>query len=220
LAENRRWPGLFSTAPTKNVSVVVGFSPPDKSAYVFVTIEKIAPNKTLSQDVNESIATIRKDIPDYKILESEQTTLASLPAYKLVSEETIPMRKIGEKFGVPNEKIQEIESMLKAIGGNPKVKVLTVFAIKDNKEYGVSYGTAPELLAGDQYSVYLPTAQKMIDSFQIMGSSAVTNTSTVKPTINEQNQTCGQFLDPLKTRLVEGNITIQQYGDLRKAIGC
>ena len=64
-----------------------------------------------------------------------------------------------------------IESSQSTLAGNPahkivftyaNVKQMEVWTIKDNKQYMIAYGSNSM-----DYSAYLPTAQKMIDSFEI-----------------------------------------------------
>ena len=82
--------------------------------------------------------------PGVKIIESSPTTLAGNPAYKIVF--LPPTANIPLKF----------ETML-------------VWAVKNDKVYIMSYNAEAA-----RYSTYLPTIQKMIDSFEITNST--TNT--------------------------------------------
>jgi hypothetical protein len=69
----------------------------------------------------------------------------------------------------------------------------------------------------DKYVQYLPTAQKMFDSFQIM--SNITNNSHTESSPKDPNQ-CQGLLTKLNTRLVNGEITTQQYDTIKKKIEC
>jgi hypothetical protein len=63
----------------------------------------------------------------------------------------------------------------------------------------------------NKYSQYLPTAQQMFESFQI--TSAVVSS-------NVTHSQCENLLGKLNSRLVNGEITSQQYDEIRKKIGC
>lgn len=69
----------------------------------------------------------------------------------------------------------------------------------------------------DGYSRYLPTAQKMFDSFQL--TSIGTNDSISMPTGAAPSQ-CQDLLAKLNARLVAGEINTQQYDEIRQKIGC
>ncbi|HKG88165.1 MAG TPA: PsbP-related protein [Nitrososphaeraceae archaeon] len=69
----------------------------------------------------------------------------------------------------------------------------------------------------DGYSRYLPTAQKMFDSFQL--TSIGTNDSISVPTGAAPSQ-CQDLIAKLNARLVAGEINTQQYDEIRQKIGC
>ena len=99
--------------------------------------------------------------------ESEEVKLAGLTGHKIVGEGKVSLETLGEKFNLQNQ-TQELQSVLDALGIKElTTKIMNVFTVKGDKEYGISYGVpAPEIL-GDQYSLYLPVVQKMIDSMQL-----------------------------------------------------
>lgn len=159
--------GLLEKMKTENVTGIAMFTPPDKSVFVFLAVEKLKQSTSLAQDVNDTIANIRKDMPDFKILESEEVKLAGLTGHRIVGEGKVSLETLGEKFNLQNQ-TQELQSVLDALGIKElTTKIMNVFTVKGDKEYGISYGVpAPEIL-GDQYSLYLPVVQKMIDSMQL-----------------------------------------------------
>ena len=63
----------------------------------------------------------------------------------------------------------------------------------------------------NKYSQYLPTAQQMFESFQITSAVASPNAT---------HSQCEYLLAKLNSRLVNGEITSQQYEEIRKKIGC
>ena len=71
--------------------------------------------------------------------------------------------------------------------------------------------------SNDLYFRYLPTAQKMLDSFQI--TSINTDNSTSEP-IKPAPSQCQDLLAKLNARLVSGEINAQQYDEIRHKIGC
>ena len=61
------------------------------------------------------------------------------------------------------------------------LQVMQVWAIKDNKAYTISFAAeAPK------YSTYLPTVQKMIDSFEFIKSTSGVNNSTIQSSTTNQ----------------------------------
>jgi hypothetical protein len=158
--------GVLERLKTENVTGIAMFSPPDKSVQVILAIEKLKPYM-LTKDINDTIADIKKEYPDFKILESKEVMFAGLNGSKIVGEGKFPLERIGERFNLQNQ-TQELQSVLAAAGIKElTVKLMNVATVKGDKVYSLSYGVPlPEIL-GDQYSLYLPVVQKMIDSMQI-----------------------------------------------------
>lgn len=97
---------------------------------------------SLKEFVNGHIMGVKATTKDFKIIESGSTTLSGLPAHIIVY------------TGMPTNY-------------NQQLKFIDVLTVKDNNGYAVSYAIAPE-----KFAEFLPTAQKMFDSFVIAGSPA------------------------------------------------
>ena len=90
------------------------------------------------------------------MIDSNSTTLAGFPAHKIVYTGIIPSSGLEVKF-------------------------MQILTIKDSKSFVITFGTFPT-----NFSTYLPTIQKMIDSFAFIPvttpataqSSNATTTST------------------------------------------
>lgn len=63
---------------------VVAFCPDDLSVMLLLIKEKLEKNNTLDQEVKEGISSLEKNQPAFKLIESNTTTLAGLPAYSLL----------------------------------------------------------------------------------------------------------------------------------------
>ena len=81
-----------------------------------------------------------KKRPSFSLIEDSETTLAGLPAHKLVYTEIEP-------------------------NFNIEVQTIMVWTLKDNVSYLIGFATEP-----DKYSAYLPIAQKVFDSFESAAS--------------------------------------------------
>jgi hypothetical protein len=199
--------GMMEQLNIKNLTPVLTLASPDKSAFFSVTIEKVNKNTTLNQEV----ASLKRDIPNIKIIESNTTTLAGIPAHKLVFSGTIPFSNLTKKLGL-EERVKGLPPAVMDLLDNLHYKSMHIFAIEGDKEYNLVYQVRgiPE-----QYSLYLPTVQKMIDSFQI--TQHIANPT---PKTNGTQIQCGDLLNILNNRLVNGSITTGQYDVLREKIGC
>jgi hypothetical protein len=88
--------GLLDKVMSERVGAVAMFTPPDKFVYVLLAVEQLESGASLAQEVNDTMAHIRKDMPNFKILESEEVTFAGLSGHKIVGEGKKSLwRKIG-----------------------------------------------------------------------------------------------------------------------------
>jgi uncharacterized membrane protein len=175
------------------------------------------------------------------VLESAPSSLAGLPAHRVVLSGSFILSKLLSNecllknlFGGGLDELGGAEGLggfnlgnmtgLPDISSGPGltfgsdvllVKILAVFAVNKDQVYTISYSGL-----SDSYQSFLPVALKMIESFQVSGSSHVNDT---KPSTNlgsgDNNITMGE--DPLhilKVRLAKGEITPKQYEELRKLI--
>jgi eukaryotic-like serine/threonine-protein kinase len=93
-------------------------------------------NVTLDDYTNKTVGLIVENTPGAKIIESKTTTLAGIPAHKVLG-----MFKQEDK----------------------DINVIDEWAIKNEQLYRITFYSEQ-----GSYSSYLPTVQKMIDSFVIM----------------------------------------------------
>jgi hypothetical protein len=161
--------GQSNVNKTNPVNVAM-FTSLDESVVFGLTVaNRIQENKALSQEVNESIISMKKDLPDLKIIESNPINIGVIPAHKIVGFGTA-------SIGPGLLKNLGIENLTQGFDtGNllsSPVKIMAIVMFKDNKEYGIEF-SGPE----DQYSRYLSTAQKMIDSFEIESPATGGNNS-------------------------------------------
>jgi len=94
-------------------------------------------NMTLSERVDEWISYREKSVQDFNLSESNVTTIAGIPAHKVV------YTWEDEDYGF-------------------LMKNMEIHAIKDSTEYIIIY-----MVYESAYANYLDTAQQMIDSFVI-----------------------------------------------------
>jgi hypothetical protein len=208
------------TSRAENITAIVGFTAPSGLTSIFVTVSP-SENKSASEFAQAEIPTLKKDHPDFKLVGSNSTTLAGLPAYMLSFSGRYNPDVLVEKFGMEglvgeNADTGILGDLMSSFGGIQQMSVVT---IKNEKAYQVGYGGF-----GDEYSSYLPTAERMIDSFQFLttpvmegSNSAAANTTAITelPAV-ENTQNAEKPLDILKRRLAEGEITVQEFEELRK----
>jgi len=90
---------------------------------------------SLEQFSAASTNNLRQSFPHFNLLESSSTNLGGVPAHKIVYTATIPSSGLEVKF-------------------------MQIFTIKDGKDFVITSAALPT-----DFSTYLPTFQKMIDSF-------------------------------------------------------
>ncbi|MFZ0346238.1 MAG: SHOCT domain-containing protein, partial [Nitrososphaeraceae archaeon] len=91
------------------------------------------------------------------------------------------------------------------------LKFMVISTIKDGKAYTIGFGGP-----SNSYDNYIETAQKMINSFQITEAGATNPADTLSITDNSSSQD-----DPLvilKTRLAKGEISAEEYEQLKQII--
>src|SRR5215211_4628631 len=172
---------LMERMPQENAKKVIALQPPDKSVDFTVGVETLQPNLTLDQYAQQTVQLVKNDQPEAQVLELNKTTLAGgVPAYKLLVTGMYDVQAVFERSGLP------------ALVGNimdfqpVNFTGIQYFTIRNNNGYYIAYSDlsgkiedqfrrvfgplipdanpAPEV--DDPFSHYLPTARKMIDSFQ------------------------------------------------------
>lgn len=117
---------------------VVKFSAPAAAAPASLNIVggKPAPQSIpLAVYINASIYLLKHAFGNFSLVDSNATTLGGFPAHKIEYTATLPPTGLNLRF-------------------------MQIFAIKDSKSYVITVGTLPR-----NFSSYLPTIQKMVDSF-------------------------------------------------------
>ena len=99
--------------------------------------------------INASIYVLRHSFDNFSLIDSNSTNLAGFPAQKIVYTAILPSSGIELKF-------------------------MQILTIKDSKSFVITFGTLPT-----DFSTYMPTIQKMIDSFAFI---PVTTPSTAQST--------------------------------------
>jgi hypothetical protein len=122
-------------------TAIVGFTAPSGIAGIFITISP-SENKS-SEFFQTKISTLRKDYPEFKLIGSNTTTLAGLPAYMLSFSGRIDFDVLAKKLGV--EGLGFLETLGSGLGDLQQMSVVT---IKNDKAYQVGYGGL-----GDEYSM-------------------------------------------------------------------
>jgi hypothetical protein len=119
-------------------------------ASLAITGGKPAPQSIpLQLYINASIDVLKHSFDNFSLVESNATTLAGFPAYKIVYTGIIPSSGLELKF-------------------------MQILTIKDSKNFVITFGTLPT-----DFSTYVPTIQKMIDSFAFIPvTTPAANTTT------------------------------------------
>ena len=224
---------LFKTLQVNNTVQVVSFNPPDKSVSVGIIVEKLTRNYTLKTYVNDFLNSQKKNNLGLEVVNSTSTNVAGMPSQKFDFRGTVDMEKAVEVFGIKN------------LVGDPfnfppiTTEGMQFVVLKGGNAYSVVYqdtsgvqnaiatmlGTPPSMSTPvkvqNQFSHYLPLVQDMVDSFQIdqlpIRTAERANTSIAEPTGAEAD---AALCLALKMRLAQGNITIPEYEELKKVIGC
>jgi hypothetical protein len=149
------------------VQPIVTFIPQNKNIHALVTVGTVGlPPIFKSININSMsffaslvIDNIKQSIPGFQLVESKTTTVkttADSGGGSGRNTHTIPAQKIVYT------------------ASRPVHKTMAVYAIKGGKAFFISFLTETESI----YSNYLPIAQKMIDSFQIVNAKPTTATNT------------------------------------------
>jgi hypothetical protein len=152
------------------VQTIVTFVPQDESIHALVTIGTINLPPifqsirigNMSSFASLVINNIKQSTPGFRLIESNTSSVKTVATAGAgsgsTSSATIPAQEI----------------VYTAAG--PVHKTMAVYAIKGDKAFYISYLTETEAI----YSSYLPIAQKMIDSFQIVDAKSTTANITTK----------------------------------------
>ena len=117
---------------------IVKFSSPATTAPASLTIigGNPAPQSIpLRIYADASISALRQSFSNFSLIGSNATILAGIPAHKIVYTATLPSSGVALEF-------------------------MQILTIKDDKNFVITFGSLPTI-----YSSYLPTIQKMVDSF-------------------------------------------------------
>jgi len=170
---------------TGQVQPIVTFLPQDRSVHALVTVGSVG-LPPIFQSINIDnmssfapfvIKSLQQSTPGFKLVESNTTTVKTVVEATTASDGN---ESTTSAATIPAQKI-----VYTADG--PVHKTMAVYAIKGDKAFFISYPTEAESV----YSSYLPIAQKMTDSFQIVNAEARTadNASTQRPQDNSNTTT-------------------------------
>jgi eukaryotic-like serine/threonine-protein kinase len=113
------------------------------SPFISVSIGNLSGTiKTLDVLTKENVDLANKTLPNFRLIESNMTTLANNPAYKIVS--TFTSLGLGDPLH------------------SPQFQTMNIWTIKGDKMYTISYSQITS-----EFSRYILIIQKMIDSFEI-----------------------------------------------------
>jgi hypothetical protein len=177
------WLGNENTLRINNnssqVQNIVTFVPQNKSIHAFVTIGAVnLPPKSQSIRIDMSsfaslvIDNIKQSTPGFQLIESKATTV------KAAAESTTG-KASGGGININDAATSAATTTIPAqkivyTADGPIHNTMAVYAIKGDKAFFISYFTETE----STYLNYLPIAQKMMDSFQIVNAKTTTTSSS------------------------------------------
>jgi hypothetical protein len=157
--------GFANQTSEDNVSTyIVAFrSPPDRvsdtvAETVNIAMENLPPEENISLDA-------------YSTFQISDLTLSATNFDLKESTQTV-------LAGIPAYKIVYSQTLQQI-----PLQVMQVWTIKDNKAYVLTF-----IAEAAKYSTFLPTVQKMIDSFEFINSNSGANNSTVQSSTTTTNQ--------------------------------
>jgi hypothetical protein len=114
------------------------------TSFMTVSVENLSGTiRTLDVLTKQNVDLANKTLPNFQLIESNITTLANNPAYKIIS--TFANSRPGD---------DPLHS--------PQFQTMTIWTIKGDRMYTISYSQITS-----EFSRYLPIIQKMIDSLEI-----------------------------------------------------
>ena len=117
------------------------------TSFMTVSVENLSgPIRTLDVLTKQNVDLANKTLPNFQLIESNITTVANNPAYKIIS--TFTNSKPGNDDDDPLHP--------------PQFQTMTIWIINGDRLYTISYSHTTS-----EFSKYLPIIQKMIDSFEI-----------------------------------------------------
>ena len=175
--------GSLSRLSTDSITPIVEFHPADMSVGVIIFVEKLVENMTLDQYIEQQISYHKTAHPNSQIVEQSMTTLAGMPGYKAVFNGTFNVAGGTENLGLD----ELIGGIIDFQAVDATIMVFTT--IQGDIAYNIGYrDTSTEgfhqlcdSFGGDfipfcssstgitdPFSHYLPIAQTMVDSFDII----------------------------------------------------
>lgn len=228
---------LMEGVPPANTKKVIALQPPDQSVDFTIGVETLQPNLTLDQYAQQTVQSVKNNQPNAQVLELNKTLLAGgVPAYKLVVGGIYDVQAVFERSALPPLVGDFMDFQPVNFTG------IQYFTIRNNNGYFIVYsdlsGKIAEQVSGTfgplfpdsnlapevdvPFSHYLPTAQKMIDSFQFTSQDGQinndNNTSISNGTI--QQPTNDDPCSIVNLRLARGEISIEEYERLHETLQC
>jgi hypothetical protein len=114
------------------------------TSFMTVSVENLSGTiRTLDVLTKQNVDLANKTLPNFQLIESNITTLANNPAYKIISTFT--------NVGLGDDPLR-----------SPQFQTMTIWTIKGGRMYTILYSQTPS-----EFSRYLPIIQKMVDSFEM-----------------------------------------------------
>jgi hypothetical protein len=113
------------------------------AATVEIDVDDLDPSDTLSDHANERVDDLREDRDDFELIEFEPITISNGQ----------PAQKAVYSFTGEDGEV---------------INVIRVWSVYQGKLYSIAY-----IADSNQYDQYLPIAQEMIDSFEIVGAKQI-----------------------------------------------
>jgi photosystem II reaction center protein PsbP len=159
-----QYPSSWPTEESHNQSSndIVKFSSPAGTAPASLNIIGGKPalqSIPLQLYINASIYVLRQSFNNFSLIDSNSTNLAGFPAHKIVYTGIIPSSGLELKF-------------------------MQILTIKDGKDFVITSAALPT-----DFSAYLPTFQKMIDSFAFIPVTTPAASNATSPIPSVANQT-------------------------------
>jgi hypothetical protein len=206
---------------------IAEFHPPDQSVSVLVFTEKLLKNMTLDEYAEESTASLKTNQPDIQIIERNKTTLAGLPAHKIVLTGPFDFEETTRRFGL-DKTFGDVLPPLQPINST----TMQIATIHGNNSYIIGYSDSSGKLSKvlsevlgtqlpgantpsleDPFYHYQPAVQKMIESFEL-----TTSPNIIPQPNSQQNGTNEDPMSILDQRLARGEISIEEYLELRQLL--
>ena len=185
----------------------------------------------MEEEYRDTIQNLEKNQEGYHLIESNKTLLSGAPAYKLLYKGILNLTGIYERWNVP----PELANLFPSDSLNSTSIIF--MTVNNGLIYGITYEEIPmgSLLSGglsfpdtslndspstnaeNGFSKYLSIVEQMAKSFEITTSGPENDGQQLEGGVKLE---CKDHLTTLTSRLVNGQISQQEFFDIKKMIGC